>query len=451
MKQNLHLHLLSVLAAMSIPALSMAADFRAVQSGSWSDPATWGLEAGAALPGAEDTVFFNDGVSVTLTDEVTISTIGYTNNNTASAYLNISGPSAVLNVTSGQSQFWYNNRLNISLTDGATMTAGSISWGDGGYSNIYIENSSYTGVFDQFRGSLVDEGSFLSLKSTNGATSQFVASGDLRLNPTSDGYKMNVTASGKGANFNMNGKTFALNAQKGTANLVVSDGALFTGQNIEVENNEGATNSISVFGSGTNLDAFIVRVGSGSKAAAAAGSSSTLNLGGFDSNGNFVAAGPSAVTNNWEFFVTESGRVNFYIGAENLSATQSLNLEDAILAGEFVKTFEGALSLDFSYVDTSNIADGSYYVSLISSTETLFNGKDFVTSEGFTTTIDDWLEILEVKDGENVKFEDLILSEDTKIMYALVNVTSAVPEPSTYALIFGAISLIFVLKRRRAR
>lgn len=234
MKQNLHLHLLSVLAAMSIPALSIAADFRAVQSGSWSDPATWGLEAGAALPGAEDTVFFNDGVSVTLTDEVTISTIGYTNNNTASAYLNISGPSAVLNVTSGQSQFWYNNRLNIRLTDGATMTAGSISWGDGGYSNIYIENSSYTGGFDQFRGSLVDDGSFLSLKSTNGATSQFVASGDLRLNPTSDGYKMNVTASGKGANFNMNGKTFALNAQKGTANLVVSDGALFTGQNVEI-------------------------------------------------------------------------------------------------------------------------------------------------------------------------------------------------------------------------
>lgn len=110
------------------------------------------------------------------------------------------------------------------------------------------------------------------------------------------------------------------------------------------------------------------------------------------------------------------------------------------MAGKFTKTFEGTLMLDFSNVDTRFLSEGTYYVSLISSTESLLKGLSG------DATFEDWLSVLQTKDGDGVNFERIFLSGDNKILYAEVSV---VPEPSAFAAAFGLLAFVFAVWRRR--
>lgn len=428
------------LLAAAWPA-AYAANFDAAQSGNWSDPATWGRTDPGDVPGASDTVRFSNGVVVDLTESATITSIGYLNSGETS-FLNISGSGTVLTLT-GNSQFWYQNRLDINIKDGAAMDASSIAWGGGGYSNIAVEDASFSGGFGELRGSTVGDGSFFTVKNSDGKTATATATSDWNTNPNAAGSKMTFEVSGSGSSIDMGGKTFRLEATAGEAALVVSNGGVFKSYFMEVRNNANAVNRVSVFGEGSTIAGQgnnTIQIGGNRDVALAENSSTSLTFGGFDESGKFVAAGASALTSSWEVRVTQSGSANFLIGESNLSSEISANLGDAIMAGKFTKTFEGTLMLDFSNVDTRFLSEGTYYVSLISSTESLLKGLSG------DATFEDWLSVLQTKDGDGVNFERIFLSGDNKILYAEVSV---VPEPSAFAAAFGLLAFVFALWRRR--
>ena len=119
------------------------------------------------------------------------------------------------------------------------------------------------------------------------------------------------------------------------------------------------------------------------------------------------------------------------------------NTVDAILTGsDFanINNFTITLNLENFYVDGDFEAGQTYALALIRLTETL---DPFDVSNISIANSDKMGETWSLAEGENLFWEDNTL---------FLNVTSAgssVPEPSTYASIFGALALAFAAYRRR--
>ena len=119
------------------------------------------------------------------------------------------------------------------------------------------------------------------------------------------------------------------------------------------------------------------------------------------------------------------------------------NSIDAILTGKNlanVNNFTITLDLENFSVDGDFDAGETYVVALIRLTETL---EPFDVSNISIANSDKMGETWSLAEGENLFWED------STLFLKVASLGSSIPEPSTYAAIFGAIALAFVAYRRR--
>lgn len=421
-------------ALASICASSYAASVysQANSNGNWNSPDTW---EGGTVPTEEDTVMMK-GNTIDITDSQTITGLGGSFSNTG--ILNIDGADASLTV-SGALQFWYSSSQTINVQNGASATINDISWGTGdlSHANINVLNGSTLTVskFSQFNGSkIANGGSVLTVDN-----STFNLSSGPSVGSGSAGYSMIVDLKNN-SSMNMaysgskNSLTLSASGAGSQALINVANSKISGIETLNVNYKEGAENKMVIMGENANVHSFRVIVGDNT----AATGSSSIQLGGYDSEGNFVAAGAKALSNDWEFFVQDSGSLDFLLGDSNALSTKDSS--QAIVQAKFFKSVNGVINVDLANI--SDLEAGTYYFALISSTEDI--------SESSNKLLDDkpfdWDNDLSVIDSDIAKFKEWSVENNT--LFISVDIIS-VPEPSAYAAIFGALALAFAAYRRR--
>ncbi len=281
------------------------------------------------------------------------------------------------------------------------------------------------------------------------------------ISSVASGAGASITSSIKVSNIKANGLN--VTAAGATSNkLMLSNSQVDLNENIlTVGGNATLTlggvskiSNVSAFTTGSNSTLIIMGQGSSvtSKSAAqswgfgAGGEAVTIQFGGYDENNNFVAASESAMYNTWELKVYSSADVKFILGNSNFSDTKSTNAADAIFTAHYTKAFESDIFLDLTNI---TLAEGTYYVELISSV----SGESLLDKviSGSAKTLADWEALVDgnvtTKDG--VEYKGLSLGgSNNNILYAEILV---VPEPATYAAIFGVLALGFAAYRRNKR
>ena len=420
-------------ALASLCVSSYAASVYSQADGNWNSTDTW---EGGTIPTVADTVMMK-GHTIDITNAQTITGLGGSFSN--SGTLNIDGADASLTV-SGALQFWYNSSQTINVKNGANANISEVSWGTGdlSHANMNVSGGSTltVGKFSQFNGSkIANGGSTLTVDN-----STFNISSGTNVGSGSAGYSMVIDLKNN-ASMNMAPSgtkgSLTLNASGlGSQALINVNSSVLNGiETLNVSYKEGATNKMVIMGENANVHSFRVSIGDDN---AVTTGSASIQLGGYDSEGNFVAAGAKALSNDWEFFVEDSGSLDFLLGDSN--ALTSKDKSQAIVQAKFFKSVNGVINVDLANI--SDLEDGTYYFALISSTEDisetsnkLLDGKPF-----------DWDNDLVVIDSDIAKFKEWTVENNT--LFISVDVIS-VPEPSTYAAIFGAIALAFAAYRRR--
>ena len=427
-----------ILSAILASGSSYAASVTAENSGSWSDTATW---AGGVLPTDADSVTINSGVTLTLDTAATVEKLNYHSSDELHSLI-LTGADASLTLT-GETQFYYNNRLQLFVENGASFTANSIAWGSGGYNNITVSGAgtTFTSAFDELRGSTVNGGSVF--KVTDGATAN--ATGEWKLNANHGGTMIFEISNGA----TLNTKAFYLEAQSNSKSIVkvLSGGKILSASGSLIGVNywnpvqSGAENRLIVAGQGSQVRTQgNVNIEIGSRfSEAGSGVTDYLQLGAVE-NGEFMAASGNAVNTEFEFKVHASAQVDILLGDENaISYGGLVSYENALINAMYFKQFEGGLTVDFSNI--TGLEEGLYSFAL------------FASNSGQNLDFGNWSDLFlkGVVETENVKlyFDE----EDGKcydisgnILYLNVQV---VPEPATYAAIFGALALAFAAYRRR--
>lgn len=420
-------------ALASLCVSSYAASIYSQADGNWNSTNTW---EGGTIPTEEDTVMIKN-YTVDITDTQTITGLGGNFSNTGT--LNIDGADASLTV-SGALQFWYNSSQTINVKNGANANISEVSWGTGdlSHANMNVSGGSTltVGKFSQFNGSkIANGGSTLTVDN-----STFNISSGTNVGSGSAGYSMVIDLKNN-ASMNMAPSgtkgSLTLNASGlGSQALINVNSSVLNGiETLNVSYKEGATNKMVIMGENANVHSFRVSIGDDN---AVTTGSASIQLGGYDSEGNFVAAGAKALSNDWEFFVEDSGSLDFLLGDSNALSTKDSS--QAIVQAKFFKSVNGVINVDLANI--SDLEAGTYFFALISSTEDisetsnkLLDGKPF-----------DWDNDLVVIDSDIAKFKEWTVENNT--LFISVDVIS-VPEPSTYAAIFGAIALAFAAYRRR--
>lgn len=423
--------------ALACAGISYAASVTAENSGSWSDTATW---AGGVLPTDADSVTINSGVTVTLDTAATVEKLNYHSSDELHSLI-LTGADASLTLT-GETQFYYNNRLQLFVENGASFTANSIAWGSGGYNNITVSGAgtTFSSGFSQMRGSTVEGGSLL--KITDGAVANATSEWKLDAN---GGGKMTVEVS-NGATLNVN-KSLYFDAASNSSSVmkVLSGGKVLAASGNTIGINywnalqSGSENRLIIAGEGSQIKTQgtgSIRIGN-QFTTAGAEITSHLQLGTVE-NGEFMAASGNAVNTEYEFRVYASGQVDIMLGAENaISYGEMVNYEDVLINAKYFKQIEGGLTVDFSNV--TGLEEGLYSFAL------------FASNSGENLDFDNWSELFAegVIETDDVKlyYEDgKCYNISGNILYLHVQV---VPEPATYAAIFGALALAFAVYRRR--
>lgn len=162
-------------------------------------------------------------------------------------------------------------------------------------------------------------------------------------------------------------------------------------------------------------------------------------------DGNFVAAQSGAFQGSYEFFATSTSTLKFILGAENLTKIGEETL-GALISATYFKPVQGEIILDFSNI--AGLSAGYYQVALIA----CLSKQSLEDLGGLTASYNDLFEsnvietdIVKLFYNEN---GDCYTIKDG-VLYANIEVLNIVPEPSTYAAIFGAIALAFAAYRRR--
>lgn len=162
-------------------------------------------------------------------------------------------------------------------------------------------------------------------------------------------------------------------------------------------------------------------------------------------DGNFVAAQSGAFKGSYEFFATSTSTLKFILGAENLTKIGEETL-GALISATYFKPVQGDIILDFSNI--AGLSAGYYQVALIA----CLSKQSLEDLGGLTASYNDLFEsnvietdIVKLFYNEN---GDCYTIKDG-VLYANIEVINIVPEPSTYAAIFGALALAFAAYRRR--
>lgn len=171
-------------------------------------------------------------------------------------------------------------------------------------------------------------------------------------------------------------------------------------------------------------------------------------FGGKDELGEFKAAVAKSIDSTARLQMKSGTTATYNVSLSNLIAQKSSGLDDNAIVyttgelqqmqGEFVLDFSNIL---FQEILNSGIESGTYYVALVSFgvTYNTLGDSEFapVLSDGSVF-------------GDFISFEGFEWANDSKnnnTLYAVLNVS--VPEPSTYAAIFGALAIAFAVFRRR--
>ena len=403
----------------SAAGFALADNFTAISSGNWTEASVW---QDGLIPDAEGTVSFMNGIELDITTAVTVKNTPWANH---LATINITGENASLTYTTELTLFG-NTRLTINVEDGATLDSAKINWGDGGYSNIYVTNGSTLNAnFDQMKGSALSRGG-----------SELVIDNSSALMKNQWNYSLVVKVSGENAVLQgaSSRQTLAFRAKStSVAKLIMSDGAQGNIYDLNVgTGTDGGENRIIIQGEGTKLAANSVNIG---KNDGTEGALSVLQFGGFDESGNFEAAGAAALSNSWEVQVQDSGTILYLLGAENASLTQDKS--SAIFKAQYFKSVNGIMEVDLSNI--AGLEEGDYWFALLSSAEDIST-----TSNKLLDGVPfDWDTQLKITDTGGYTYNGWEVANNT--LYISVHV----PEPATYAAIFGALALAFAAYRRR--
>lgn len=171
-------------------------------------------------------------------------------------------------------------------------------------------------------------------------------------------------------------------------------------------------------------------------------------FGGKDELGEFKTAVAKSIDSTARLQMKSGTTATYNVSLSNLIAQKSSGLDDNAIVytmgelqqmqGEFVLDFSNIL---FQEILDSGIESGTYYVALVSFgvTYNTLGDSEFapVLSDGSVF-------------GDFISFEGFEWANDSKnnnTLYAVLNVS--VPEPSTYAAIFGALAIAFAVFRRR--
>lgn len=410
----------------SAAGFALADNFTAVSSGNWAEASVW---QDGLIPDAEGTVSFMNGIELDITTAVTVKNTPWANH---LATINITGENASLTYTQELTMFG-NTRLTINVEDGATLDSAKINWGDGGYSNIYVTNGSTLNAnFDQMKGSSLDNGGSELVIDNSSALmkNQWNIGCDNKSN-----YSLVVKVSGENAVLQgaSSRQTLAFRATSTSiAKLIMSDGAQGEIYDLKVgTDTDGGENRIIIQGEGTKLAANSVNIG---KNDGTEGALSVLQFGGFDESGDFVAADAGALTNSWEVKVQDSGTILYLLGAENASLTQDKS--SAIFKAQYFKSVNGIMEVDLSNI--AGLEEGDYWFALLSSAEDIST-----TSNKLLDDVPfDWDTQLKITDTGGYTYNGWEVANNT--LYISVHV----PEPATYAAIFGALALAFAAYRK---
>ena len=432
MKNKIYLPLFS---ALFLGAASAFASVDAVSSGYWSDDSIWNT---GTKPTADDTAYINPGVEVTVNTTETAKNMTYSSSNDERSLVITSGGNLTF---SGTSNFWYNFRLQTIVENGGKFDAGTIAWGSGGWSNITVtgEGSTFTAKFGELRGSTVNGGSKLLV--TDNAVAN--AGGEWKLNANNNGTMIFEVSDGG----TINAQALYLDASGGAASIIrVLDGGKIAttgmfGINYWNSLQSGSTNQVIVAGEGSNISTSgnnSVYVGNTSTTTGSEITSS-LQFGYVDELGNFTAAGKNALYSNYEFKVFGSGELRFLVGAENaIDYGETVTYNDVILNGKYFKQILGDFVVDLTNVE--GLEKGQYSVAL------------FGSSSGQSISFDNYDDILTIIESDDVKaligLDGKAYTIQNQIFYLNFEV---IPEPSTYAVILGALAIAFALMRRRVR
>lgn len=137
----------------------------------------------------------------------------------------------------------------------------------------------------------------------------------------------------------------------------------------------------------------------------------------------------------WEFKNQSESVYDFTITNDSL---ECVDASTAVIQARFVKSLNGKILLDFTNLMLNDdfVAGETYKIALINSYSGEANSGQFD---------DSWQILAEnVLEGEFAKFAGF--TKDNNVLY--VNI-QAVPEPATYAAIFGAIALLIAAYRRK--
>ena len=168
-----------------------------------------------------------------------------------------------------------------------------------------------------------------------------------------------------------------------------------------------------------------------------------------DESGEFAAAAAKSINSTNRLQMKSGTIAAYYLGASNLVAEKAAGLDGNALfytTGE-LQMMQNEFLLDFSNITVESLAasgianSGTYYVALASwgITFKTIGGSDFNPTLASAPV-----------DTDIVSFEGFEWANTTtgnNTLYAVLSVN--VPEPATYAAIFGALALAFVAYRRR--
>lgn len=380
------------------------------------------------------------------------------------------------------------NAAIINVNSGSTLNIGNTSRGiiniDGGT----FETSSFSGVADVLRGSIVmSDGSVVNKGGTSvsdltiqgGTLTNAGAFNDVNLVQSAG----SVTNSGATSNstFKISGGEYVQSGSFANTSIELSGGTvrLNTGVSANLQqsstltllgggNFKGTTKYADGAGENIAIDASTVNFGGGTMSdlkQVSMQNSANINFGYTDEDGVFHAAGAHSIQADWKILIRDSNwkfnAANSNLITSNTDADLKVNAF-AYAATEFQIYWDRGpdtanplpdnlpknFTLDFSHIDFSSLGTGTYYLSLIAC-ELNFHTYadptfDFIDQYGQSQLI---TLATEYEYGENLTFEVLKNSNSTAY-YVEMSVT-AVPEPATYAAIFGALALAFAAYRRR--
>ena len=339
---------------------AFATNYTASSSGDWSSPATWGQET--TVPGADDTFTIGQGVTVDITSDVTVKNIQWAGNYTTAGTLNIAGEGASLTLTSGSSLF-YQYMMLVNVSDGAAANLGSVSWGNGGYYKMSVDNASLDVTFGQLQGSKFlgesgekDSGIYLTNNSTvtsSGGWTMAIGSDDHVMNLLVDNSSIDVAS----------GNYFQGDAQKKNTAIYMTF-------------NKGSVNNVGTYaatGENSQVD-FILKDGS-----SASGYGFQFHSRGVNSVANLSLTDSS---------FTDMG--NFSASAEGSKLTFSLDNSTVTGVGSFTAS-GGNSSIEIDVKNGSSIAgaqtlkasgEGAKLTQVISGSTYTAGGDNFLSASG---------------------------------------------------------------------